>query len=95
MFEKLKRKLRKSEPLTKYELKAMGIHVAEPNYVGKDELLEALKETEACQKLYKLTGDKSYSEKMFNLSIKIARLSGVPEDKILHNEEEGDAYFMG
>ncbi len=95
MFDRLKKKFAKPKPLTVYEAKAMGLHVFEPNYVGRDELMEALKQMEAYQERYKLTGDPKLPELMFELSIKICRLAGVPEDRIIHNEEEANRYFMG
>lgn len=31
----------------------------------------------------------------FEISIELARLAGVPEDKIIHNLDEADAFFNG
>lgn len=94
MFDRLKKKFAKPK-LTVYEAKAMGLNVFEPNYVERDELMEALKQMEAYQERYKLTRDPKLPKLMFELSIKICRLAGVPEDRILKDKDEIDAYFMG
>ena len=31
----------------------------------------------------------------FEISIELARLAGVPEDQIIHNLDEADAFFNG
>lgn len=94
MFKLFKRKEKQpNEYETTVMAKAAGLHLVEPNRSNDDEIMETLKEMEACENLRKLTGDSNYAQLSFELSIKLARLVGVPEDQILHNKDEIDAYF--